>query len=1081
MNNLVKALIAVAVIGGISIIVLSGGDKPQNDPSPNSGNNIEENGPEPTQPKNPIIPPAPEVRVGVSGTVADELGNGLPGATVRVEKVTGSASEPKYNRVQQVFSDSSGTFEANELLPARYRFVANLDGFAENSVTIVVTEGDIDPIKIVLTSGLAIEGYVRDAAGAPIAGAVIGAFQERAKQGASLEERLQILTQWDEIKNEPGVYGTSDENGRYKVQGLQAMKYRLNLIAAGFAPSEKRYVEAGSSDVNFNLERGGQLSGRVMDESGSGIANADVQIFIDSGTQDILEIIQERALPPLDTRVTDGSGSFLFDTLGGDAGYRLVARASGYQTEDVAKVIVAFGEQANLDVTLRAGNQIHGIVYDPFGSPLEGARCRVNPVGVQPQGPPTDFDDGIIESDANGEFVFDTLGDSNYRLVVSHDEYATYVQPRMTTSDQSVSVHLTEGCAISGGIYEEETGTPIAGAMVSIHDTGGEQKWGLTDAGGQFFVRGISETRRGVVHLNVEKEGYERVSNQKIEVAEGTVTEGVDHFLKRNGLVRGTVVDANGTPVAGVAISARRSHPNNAVVVNVGKMTTSGPDGSFVVDQVQTGVGTFLEGTHGDYLKSQSEMFDVAPGQDVVGLQLVMRLGGALSGRVVDENGVAIFEAIVGAKDDVMSVVNPQSLTNKVYTDSNGEFTLRRLEAGEQALLIAAKGYLTLEITGYEVEEGRTTTNVEVRMTAGAYVTGLVRNELSEPIVGARVTAIDTSDGLRKLTSTTDSNGEFRFEELGRFPIDIEAEAMGYGKVRITEQPVNSDNVEFVLEAFGSVCGQVFTENGEALRAFSVSPKMVDTTGRARPRHPSRTFQSQDGTYCFEGLDPGTYEVVIGAPGFAPEIVEGVIVGSNRVTDVPAVSLGMGGRIAGLVYDATTGTPVPGATVTVVGGARHFLDDATTGPSSRRNRRDQVAVLEDGSFEIIGLKSGRVTLKIEHRSYMTEIVQDVTSGTTDLEIPLSAGGSIEGVVTGDGGKIQPGMQILISSPQPGGDRRVVTDRRGRYSVSGLPSGLYTLRISNFGRPGGRSDLDGDTPTYEVEVFAGEITEANLQM
>ena len=38
--------------------------------------------------------------------------------------------------------------------------------------------------------------------------------------------------------------------------------------------------------MNFNLERGGQLSGRVMDESGSGIANADVQIFIDSGQYD---------------------------------------------------------------------------------------------------------------------------------------------------------------------------------------------------------------------------------------------------------------------------------------------------------------------------------------------------------------------------------------------------------------------------------------------------------------------------------------------------------------------------------------------------------------------------------------------------------------------------------------------------------------------------------------------------------------------------------------------------------------------------------------------------------------------------
>ena len=129
MNSLVKALIAVAVIGVVAFAVLSGGS-PTPDPSPNT-NNTEKNQSEPgTANKEAVIPPPPEVRVSVSGSVTDELGGGLEGATVRVEKVTGSASEPKYNRVDQVFTNSSGVFEAASLLPARYRFVATLDGFA---------------------------------------------------------------------------------------------------------------------------------------------------------------------------------------------------------------------------------------------------------------------------------------------------------------------------------------------------------------------------------------------------------------------------------------------------------------------------------------------------------------------------------------------------------------------------------------------------------------------------------------------------------------------------------------------------------------------------------------------------------------------------------------------------------------------------------------------------------------------------------------------------------------------------------------------------------------------------------------
>ncbi len=1076
MNNLLKALVAMAIIGGIAIAVLySGGKKPAPIPPKDNGT-IE--APVNELPDKPFLPDRPVVAtMDIGGTVKDDLGAAVVGATVRCEKVSGAPSQPSFEMIVTVTTGDRGSFTVEGLAPQRYRFIASHPGYAEGSTVLTLAEGSSPPaIELVLTSGLTIEGTVRDPLGSPVAGAVVAAFKERAAENASLEDRLKALIHFEEMKNETGVFATSDGTGHYSVQGLEAQEYRLLVTAPGYAPSHRRYVMAGSTGVDFDLRYGGQLSGRVTDLAGAGIADASVEVFVDTGTEDLIEIIQEVALPPLDQKTTDGSGAFFFDTLGGDAGYRLLVRSSGYQTEQVKKVMVALGEESMITVQLRAGKMIRGVVYDPYGTPLLGARCKVNPVGLQPTGPPADFNDDAFTTDASGEFVFDTLNDGNYRLVVSHDEFATFVMPKTQAATEPLTVHLTPGCAVTGRVLEADTHGPIVGALVTIHDVGGEQKSGVSDSSGVFYVRGISETRRGIAHMNIEMDGFERVSNFKVDVAEGTVTEGIDHFLKRNGTVRGVVVDASGKPIPGVSISARRSHASNAVVVNVGKMATSGKDGSFVIEQVQTGDATFLEGSHSNYLKSQSELFAVSPGDNVDGLQLVMRLGGAITGRVLDESGAPIADATVGAKDELMSVVNPASLTNKVYTDASGKFTLRRLEAGEQVLLVAAKSFLTVEVSGHVVYEGKTTADVEIRLATGAFIAGVVRNQENEPVTGARVTVIDTSAGLKKLTTSTDTNGAYRFDELGYYDVEIEAEAVGFSKIRFFDQPVNTEGVDFVLEAFGSICGQVYTDDGEPLRAFSVSPRLIDIgTGRANPRVPSRTFNAPDGKFCFDGLQPGSYEVVIGAPGYAPNTVENVVLSSSRTTDLPAISLGLGGRISGSVYDSTSGNPVPGATVTVVGGVRHFLGQANVGPANPRNRQDQVVVGEDGTFEIIGLKSGRVTLKIEHRLYMTEIYQDIEQGVRDLEIPLGAGGSIEGVITGYGGKLQSGMQILISSPQPGNDRRVVTDRRGRYSVNGLPSGVYTLRVSNFGRPSGdRMDPANSIP-YEVDVIAGETS------
>lgn len=1085
MNTLVKALIAAAVVVGVSTLVyfgLGGSDEP--DRSARERRSAETSDAN-RVPLDEVAPPA-QGSVDAEGTVKDDAGKGLGAITVECQRVTGGPSTPKLEPVANAATDPDGSFRFDDLLPGTYEFSASSTGYATARQRRTLAEGKPTPsIDLVLSSGLTIRGTIRDPLGKPVAGARAAAFLERAEKDAPLEERLLMLLQFQDMKTEPGVTAVSDEAGAYTITGLRHDDYRVLVTASGFSPAEKRFVMAGSDGVDFSLAIGGELVGTVVDIGGKPIAGALVRVFRASGTEDLIEKIQEMALPPLEWRETDATGSFAFDSLGGESEYRVHAAAAGFQERDIQKVRVETGQRAQLEISLDPGNTIRGVVYSPAGTVLEGARCRVHPVsGTQPVSPPSDFDDDSVLTDASGSFVFDTLGAGVHRLVVSHELYATFVESRAQPADEILTIHLTEGSAISGTVSDAVTQEPIPGAKVTVHDLGGEQKEGMSDASGAYFVRGISVQPRGTTNINVEAEGYQRISNFKVEVEEGSVTAAQDFELERNGTVRGIVVDANGRPLEGVRISARRTHDTNAVVVNVGEMTTSGADGSFAVGQVEPGEETFLEGSHRNFLNSRSEPFGITPGQEIAGIELVMKVGGSVTGRVIDEQGNPIADAIVGARDDVMIEVNPASLPNKAYTDASGTFTLGRLEAGELTLISAAKGYLMVEVTGLEVIEGHTAPPVEIRMTAGAHIAGTVRNSLGEPIIGARVTVIDTSAGLKKLTTSTDTNGQYRFDELGYYPVEVEAEAAGYSKVRLFEQPVNHDGIDFVLEAFGSIRGKVYTQSGESLRAFSVSPRLVDVDGRAKARVPAMTVNNESGDYQFDGLQPGIYEVMIGAPGYAPATLENVVVQSSRVTELPVTYLGEGGRISGTVYDARTGEPVAGATVTVVGGNRHFLPRADTQPDSPRTRRDQATTGADGTFEIIGLSSGQVTLKFEHRSYMEEVMRDVQSGIAGLEVAMTSGGTIEGIVLHPGGKPAAGTQILLASEGRGHDRRVVTDRRGFYSITGLPAGEYVLRVTDFGRmpEDGTARVDPiNVPAYKVSVVPGELTVFDINM
>lgn len=1067
MRNLTKALIITGVLGvlfaGFLYLLPEAGVGPIDSGS-------DESPPAATVTERPAVrdlPPAPTGQLDLRGVVKNQRGEALEGAQV-VASILGesSSSLTQVQLVKSVKSDAGGSFRLEDLPVGRYRFVASLMGYQEGRIerTLVI---DLEPaaLEFVLASGLHIAGRISNEQGGGIAGAEVKAFIERAEKDADLQDRLKTLVELEEIRSEAGVAARSDDGGAYVVSGLEPGQYRIVAIAAGFGPGTLRYVEVGRSDANLTLEPGGVLDGVVLeDETSRPVAGATIAVkHSPPEGEDIIETVMASIMPPLASTVADDSGAFSFRQLGRAQVYTLIVTAPGFQPVERKDVVVSAKRDQRLELRLAAGQVIRGTVYDPDARPLEGARVKATAQGATSKSPTLDLQNHGVFTDANGRFLLDTLEGGTYRVVASHADYAAWAENRISpSSTEELSIHLTVGAAMEGRIVDSSSEKGIPGAIASVRDSSDEDKTGVADSAGRYYLRGVTVPKRGDVNVTFRADGYSTVSNHKVSVVEGQVASDIDMALDRNGSVAGVVVDSAGAPLANVRVTPMRQHSATVpVIVAAGPTALSGADGAFVIENVRIGDAEFVEGSHPEYLKSTSDPFDLAPGAPVSGVKLVMQIGGGVEGRVVDgRSGVPIANAVVAVRELSETGGDPASLDTRTTSDAAGKYRIGNLHSGTVTVVAEAEGYLRGELPNVVVEEGYSAPLGDLALTQGAFIAGVVTNVEGAPIGGAKVTVIDTSAGMRKEIASSNTNGEFRVDNLGQAPVTVEVEAKDYSKVRLQDEPVHQEDLRVVLERHGSISGLVQDEDGRGIAAFSVAPK-VFVHDRYLAYVPAKTFQTGDGTYSMGGLMPGRYEIAFGAPGYSFEKLINITVNAENDTLLPTVTLQSGGKIAGWVYDAETGAPIERAGVSVVGGDRMLMGGDRENPAGRMRGQGSTVTNVEGYFELTGLAPRVINIKVICDGYVDQTVK-VHGGNQQLTVNMERGGGVRGVVRRRDGTPVANQQILLGGGDSHG-QRCVTDRNGLYVFNSVKVGTYQLRVTSFGMPGlgrSRSGEDG---------------------
>jgi hypothetical protein len=122
----------------------------------------------------------------------------------------------------------------------------------------------------------------------------------------------------------------------------------------------------------------------------------------------------------------------------------------------------------------------------------------------------------------------------------------------------------------------------------------------------------------------------------------------------------------------------------------------------------------------------------------------------------------------------------------------------------------------------------------------------------------------------------------------------------------------------------------------------------------------------------------------------------------------------------------------------------------------------------DGSFKLTDLVEGVFTIRIEKEGYVERSVEVTVGaeGTVNIgEVELLLAGGIEGTARMEGEQSHKGIKVRILELK---GVEAETDSEGRYSISGIAPGKYTLEIEAFGY---------DPKRISVEVEGGKVTSA----
>lgn len=388
-------------------------------------------------------------------------------------------------------------------------------------------------------------------------------------------------------------------------------------------------------------------------------------------------------------------------------------------------------------------------------------------------------------------------------------------------------------------------------------------------------------------------------------------------------------------------------------------------------------------------------------------------------------------------------------------TQQDGSYVVAGLFPGQYLLSFSADGYDTVwypsapDEAGAQAVVGRArevTADLDVAVVGQpASITGTVDvGDVSTPVtveVQARAVWRGDDDPL-VVTATTDEAGGYvltGLEAPGTYELSFTAE--GYRPTTITERVTGGQERFATTVGLTAGTGQI---SGTVTDGTSpVGGVTVTTTVDGAEVVVGTPTVGAVGTFVLPSLPtPGTYVLEFTRDGFTPRTVVVDLAAGQSRGDVAVQMRGGAGTVSGRLV-GPDGQGLGGATVSVGGGPTAVTATTlTTGTV--------------GAFTVAGLEAGVYTLTFTLPGWAPQSVPvDLTSGTS---LPLTVTmrpslGTVEGRVLRDGAGVA-GVDVVATDGQrtwSATSTAVAGRPTGYYALAQLPSGTYTVSVSQSGR------------------------------
>ncbi len=426
----------------------------------------------------------------------------------------------------------------------------------------------------------------------------------------------------------------------------------------------------------------------------------------------------------------------------------------------------------------------------------------------------------------------------------------------------------------------------------------------------------------------------------------------------------------------------------------------------------------------GQHTLSQVEEIAVGSSAVIRHINLSVQFAGSISGRVTGPAG-----AVTGAD---VTAFGADGQTFSAATDTAGDYTVTALPGQTYTVTAFAGGLFAATPANIDLAGGQVRTGVNLSLASGGRISGRTLSLADGSIVPAVL--VEATGSGNSFSAQSDSNGDFSIDDLppGNYVVTAFNTTFMTTSVPATVTSGGNQIVEIRIAPLGQVSGTV--------RAAASGLSLPNLVVSARDAFGAQASDLTDamGAYVLDGLDAGTYSIVVGNVGSPGAVDSTVTLTPAATTAVADFSVPIVASVSGTVLAPDGVTPVLFATIGLTQGAA----PAATATSD-----------EQGKFRFLALVTGNFQLEASATNLVfSPRAISLTNGANLTNQNLTAGTAAIGGTVRDAasGLAIANASIGITQTGPGAWSHFVTDVRsdaaGVFNFPNAVAGTYGLFV-----------------------------------